>query len=92
VQEGIVFVASDEKNLIALRSADGASLGEVSTGRIKSPIVAKGKELFYAAFDEFSGRDELEALALEERSGGGPALVRHLRWKAPMGPASEPGK
>jgi predicted Ser/Thr protein kinase len=88
IHEGSVYVASDTEGLIALNAADGKRIGEFGIGKIKMPVAVLKDTLFYAAFDDVSGSDELIAAAAADFTDN-KFVSGKSRWKTAIGAGYE---
>jgi len=64
-----LLVPSDERRLFAYEAADGSRIGNLATDRVKSPVVAAGREFYLVTFKDSTGQDELSAFQMEKQSG-----------------------
>jgi predicted Ser/Thr protein kinase len=86
VQSGTVFVASDEGRLVAYRTIDGKPIGSLPTGHMKSSAVTSGQNIYFVAYDNTRGRDELCSVEIGPDAAGWLTRLGRLRWRIPLSP------
>ncbi len=89
LQDGTLFIASDDGKVIALNAGDGTQRGEFATGRLKSPLLPADHEVFYAAHDDVSGKDELAAVAISPSFSPASLTAGNARWKTALESSSD---
>jgi len=80
---GIIFMEG-ERELLAYNAATGRRLGGFPAARLKTSPLAVGERLYYVAYDDESGVDELRAF--EVQPGLSPDNIRVIlpEWSIPL--------
>ena len=81
-----LFVASDDKKLAAYRLADGELIGTFPSDRMKTPAISSGRNIYFVAYDNTLGRDELCSVEVEPDSSGWLTRLGRPQWRIPLTP------